>query len=539
MHRLSPTFFRRSAGLLILAAWAALPVAQAQSGGGNTSRITAVKLYPGSASVERTLRVAAGARQATFACLPAGLDAASLQVAADAGVRVGEIAVRQQTRALLGAACASPLDARIRTLEDDIAALQAESAGIGYALGYLKSFEGASGAEARASTPAQMAATVAALRENAQAPLARQHQIERQREALERELQPLLAERDRAGGAQGHVSVVQVTLAAPQGGEVRLSYQVRGPGWQPGYRATLDSATQKLRLERLAQVAQSSGEDWDDVPIVLSTGQPGAATQGPLPRPWRVGIAPATPPQAEMQSRMMAAPAAAPMASAAAKAADADAPGFDVSVFQGTFATEFAVPQRVRVPSSGERVTLALGELLLDTRLLTRTTPALDASAYLIADFATPPGVWPAGTVQLYRDGAFVGTQRFDAAQAGRNGLAFGRDELVSVRVERPEQQSGTGGFIGSRNQRVDSRRYVVENRHTAPVQLQVLDAAPVPEHEDVRVESRYEPAPQTERWHEQNGTIAWEQPLAAGAQQAFGATHTISWPKDERLRER
>lgn len=522
--------------LLAVLTGAALLPAQAQSGGDGGSRITAVKLYPGSASVERTLRVAAGARQATFACLPAGLDTASLQVAADAGVRVGEIAVRQQTRALLGAACASPLDARIRTLEDDIAALQAESAGIGYALGYLKSFEGA---ETRASTPAQIAATVAALRGNAQAPLTRQHQIERQREALERELEPLLAERDRAGGAQGRVSVVQVTLAAAQGGEVRLSYQVRGPGWQPGYRATLDSTTQKLRLERLAQVAQSSGEDWADVPIVLSTGQPGAATQGPLPRPWRVGIAPPAPPQAEMQARVMAAPAPAPMAAAAAKAADAEAPSFDVSVFQGTFATEFAVPQRVRVPSSGERITLALGELLLDTHLLTRTTPALDASAYLIADFATPPGVWPAGTVQLYRDGAFVGTQRFDAAQASRNGLAFGRDELVSVRMERPEQQSGTGGFIGNRNQRVDSRRYVVENRHTTPVQLQVLDAAPVPEHEDVRVESRYEPAPQTERWHEQNGIIAWEQALAAGAQQGFAATHTISWPKDERLRER
>ena len=47
-----------------------------------------------------------------------------------AGITLGELAVRQQARELLGNACASPLDERIRGLEDQIAALQAESAGI-------------------------------------------------------------------------------------------------------------------------------------------------------------------------------------------------------------------------------------------------------------------------------------------------------------------------------------------------------------------------------------------------------------------------
>ena len=52
------------------------------------SRITQVKVYPGSATVERVARVAAGSRSVTFACLPAGLDVQSLQVSADASVRV-------------------------------------------------------------------------------------------------------------------------------------------------------------------------------------------------------------------------------------------------------------------------------------------------------------------------------------------------------------------------------------------------------------------------------------------------------------------
>lgn len=499
------------------------------------SRISAVTLYPGSATVLRELRVAPGADKAVFACLPAGLDTASLQAAGDQTVRIGEISVRQQPRALLGKACASPLDDRIDALQDQIAALKAESAGIDLAQGYFKSF-GASGEQARATPPAQIAPTAAALRQGGQDGLVRQHQLARQQQAIERELAPLLAERDRTGGARANVSVVQVTLAAPQGGPVRLSYQVRGPGWQPAYRAALDSATQKLQLTRLAQVAQSTGEDWDGVRITLSTGQPGAATQGPLPPPWRVGIEPPMPPGA-----VMAAPAAAPvMAMRAGKAAFEEAtPNFDVSVFQGSFATEFSVPQRVSVPSSGQRVTLVLGEQALGAQLLTRTTPALDASAYLIASFSAPPGVWPAGPVNLVRDGAFVGNGHFDAASVQKDGLAFGRDELVTVRSERPEQQQGTGGFIGTRNQRTDERRYSVQNRHTTAIQLQVLDAAPVSDNDKVSVESTYQPQPTTTRWHDEPGTIAWEQPLAAGATQAFSARHVISWPKDERLQDR
>src|ERR1700754_838514 len=64
------------------------------------SRITQVKVYPGSATVERVARIAAGARTLTFACLPAGLDAQSLQVSADASVSIGEIAVTTEQRSL-------------------------------------------------------------------------------------------------------------------------------------------------------------------------------------------------------------------------------------------------------------------------------------------------------------------------------------------------------------------------------------------------------------------------------------------------------
>ena len=277
------------------------------------------------------------------------------------------------------------------------------------------------------------------------------------------------------------------------------------------------------------------------MPLTLSTGQPNAAASGPLPRPWRISEAQPAPPAPPMP-----APVAAPMArmaSSAEMASLAPAPepaSFDASVFEGSHATQFVLPQRVNVPSNGEQLSLTLGEQQLDAQVLVRSTPALDAHAYLIASFALPEtGVWPSGPIRLYRDGAYVGAGRLDAAQVAQTGLGFGRDERVQLHALPTEQTQGSTGFTGSRQQRVESRRWEVRNLHRTPVTLQLLDAAPVAEQQDIRVESRYSPQPASTRWNGQPGSVLWELALPPGTTQQISTEHRISWPQDMRLRER
>jgi hypothetical protein len=234
-------------------------------------------------------------------------------------------------------------------------------------------------ARAGAATPAQIAATAQALRQGGQDALARQHQLARQQEQLERELAPLLAERERSTSARARVSTVQVTLAAPQGGELRLSYAVRGPGWQP-----------------------ATAPRWTAPRKSCSSGAPGAggAKHGrglgrrghhPVHRPARrrhAGAAAAAlargraapgrgragPGHGRAGRRAMAAPAA-----KSAAEADADSRA-------STSACSRALCHRIcRAPArhgalQRRAVTLALGEQALDTELLVRATPALDAT---------------------------------------------------------------------------------------------------------------------------------------------------------------
>lgn len=513
-----------------------------------SSRITAVTVYPGSATVERVARIAPGARSVTLSCLPASLDPASLQVQADASVRVGEFHVLTQDRDV-APACASPLEGQIRSIEDQIASLKAEADALQLVHRYLHSVAGeapvADAASARTlpASAVQIAATAEVLRKSAQESNSRSHQLQRRQQALELALKPLLAEQSRVAGQRAQVVSVTVNVASEREADLRLSYQVRGPSWQPTYRASLDAGKATVQLERLALVAQSSGEDWANVQLKLSTGQPERATQGRLPRPWTLDVAPppkpvpAAPPPMAMA---MAAPA--PMARS--MAAPESMPRLEVGVLDKGFATEFAVPQRITVPSSGQRVTLALGSHSTAAQLITRVVPAEEEAAYVVAQWAPPPGVWPAGPVGLYRDGAFVGTGRLDfaGAPAGGNGttsLSFGRDELVRVRAQAPQESTGSTGLTGSRTERRSRRSYSIDNRHTSAITLQVLHAAPVSRNEKIEVESHYQPAPTDTAWNAQNGTIAWQLPLAAGASTTVSAEHTIRYAKDIELLER
>jgi hypothetical protein len=161
----------------------------------------------------------------------------------------------------------------------------------------------------------------------------------------------------------------------------------------------------------------------------------------------------------------------------------------------------------------------------------------------LVAELAPPPGVWPVGPANLYRDGTFVGAGRIDFASAtntaSKSSLAFGRDELVTVRALPPQDLTASAGFTGSRTERRSRHAYTVENRHKTAITLQVLHAAPVSRNEKIEIESRYQPQLTDLIWNSNPGTVAWQQPLAAGATAQFSAEHTIRHSKDVEVMER
>lgn len=513
-----------------------------------TPRIEQVLVYPGGATVERRVPVKAGQALLRLACLPARFDDNSLQVTPEAGVTVGEITVQTVERAAAPECANSPLDTRIRELEDQVAAVTAEASAHDLALGYLKQLGQPGAGNKAGGAAASIPASAEALRRSGLDSLQKQIPLQRRKEDLKRQLAPLTAERDRLAQANPKLRTVTIRLASPRDGELRLSYRLTQAGWEPVYRAYLDTATGKLRLERHAQVAQSSGEDWTGVKLRLSTAQPNQPIDMRPPLPWRLDVLP--PATARIVDRLVAEEAGKLpdkstkgglervliQARRGSAKADDEGPSFDVNVFQGEFATEFEAPGRVSVAADGQRIALALGGVDLDSQVLARANPSAEAQAYLVAVAKPPAGVWPRGAMQLFHDGAYIGQGTLMLANKDKLDLFFGRDEQLRVSVEPEQRNAGATGFISSRNEQKISHVYRVENLHQRRIAVELLEPSPVARHDDIKVVTQFDPQPADTAWRKEPGVVAWAFTLEPGQVQKLSAGYEISYPKDARI---
>jgi uncharacterized protein (TIGR02231 family) len=496
------------------------------------SRITAVTLYPGSATVERTARVTPGMTRLEISGLPANFDPQTVRVESDAGVRIGEVSTQDQSRTAASNARESAIEDKIQALKDRQAVLEVDARSAQMAAEFISRLGApASGTEKPAPIPnaRSLAETIEAVRRGGSDAFGRIQRVQVQKRELDKQIRALERDLARLKSGAKDVRTIAVGVSAERPGEVRVSYQVNGAGWRPAYRAGLDSAGSKVLLERQGAISQTTGEDWTNVKLRLSTGQPRLSPQGADPRSWKLSLySPSVGAVSELSyNRATAAPAA--LRSAKVDELKQEAP-LEV---QTTFSTEFEVPGAVSLPSDGRKLTVSLAKLSLPAKMRLRVVPRLDAAAVVTAEAERPEGVWLAGEIQLYRDGNYVGATSWNPQASAALLLPFGRDSLVRVKVDRAKDRNGSGGLIGQRNEREVSDLYTLTSHHKAPVDLLVLESSPVSTSDQIKVEAKFDPKPTSENWEERQGVVAWARSIAPNQTLKFSVTYAIGYPKD------
>lgn len=104
-----------------------------------------------------------------------------------------------------------------------------------------------------------------------------------------------LLQRERASLASGsdrtaREAVIFVNVTNAQGGAVRLRYLVNAASWSPSYNVRSDGKRESVTLEYYASIQQTSGEDWGDVAMTLSTATPTLVSRAPTLGALRVSL---------------------------------------------------------------------------------------------------------------------------------------------------------------------------------------------------------------------------------------------------------
>ena len=108
--------------------------------------------------------------------------------------------------------------------------------------------------------------------------------LDEQREELSNKINTVQNQLNELRGAGGRAfKTVTVRVSAPQAGslDVALSYTVPGASWAPSYDARVLSSERAVNLGYFGIVRQSTGEDWKDVTLTLSTARPGLGGAAP------------------------------------------------------------------------------------------------------------------------------------------------------------------------------------------------------------------------------------------------------------------
>ena len=507
-----------------------VPLAQAEA----EAPITQVTLYPGSATVERSAEIKAGTRLLEVGGLPANFDTKTLQIQADKGVRVGQIMIRDASGADGVHPREKALQKAVLELKDRIAALDIEVQSAGLVTGYLGRLDAGDKAAVDGRALRGIADGIEAAGKSA---LQRAQAAEISKRAIKEELDKAEFELAQLQSGARNFRSVSVQLAAEQTGRIRLVYQVNRAGWQPAYRAALDSGRSSIDLERLALVSQKTGEDWTGVKLRLSTGQPKAFREAVDPQTRRVVYHRPVPKEERSGRAYPAAAMAAPApASALARKAELEVGGDYVAPVietTGAFATEFDVPGTVTLAADGREIAVSLGKHNMTAAQHVQVTPAVQRIGVLVAEFERLPGVWLPGNIQLFRDGGYVGATRWNPAGAERFALSFGQDDLLRVSVDRKVLQDGTAGFTSQRLQRKVGDVYALTSLHRNAVDVVVLESSPVAQSEDVEIERVFQPQPSGDAWKNRPGVVYWNKTLEPEETWKIDIGYTITYPKE------
>ena len=333
--------------------------------------------------------------------------------------------------------------------------------------------------------------------------------------------------------------------------EFELVYQVNRAGWSALYDLRLDTeaAAPALDLGFHAQVTQQSGEDWDNVKIVLSTSSPQQGTEIPDPTQWWLYL---NPKAAVSRSMGAASMNAAPMmqsSKSSVTALSAPKASMDMMVAaesvaatlqSSAFATNYVITRKKTIPSNTQKHRVTISESKHPASLLLVAVPRLQQAAFIEADikYAGEEQLIP-GPASIFRDGNFIGKTQLDAIAPGESfKLGFGQDDRVKVerKLLRQKDSDENSGWTYAKGERNYAWQTTISNFHKSNRTIEVREQLPKPRHEDIKVkEDSLRPKPEKED-PAMPGLKVWRLDIASKDKAVIDFNYLVRWPAGSRI---
>ncbi len=516
------------------------------------SRISAVTVYTDRAIVTRTatLQLPAGQHEIALEQLPLRIDENSLQasLSASAAATLLDVSSAPQVSPPAEDNRLQQLDAQLREIERQ----EREISDRGSVLENQKQFLADIQASSTKPGKNQALPSIDELKNLLQMSegnlgriLDEQRKLDQQGEDLQQRKQELENQRSHLAGDGTHYkrAILRVALEKPAQVRLQLSYTLYDASWRPAYDARLRDGEEQIEMTYQGIVRQSSGEDWTDVDLTLSTARPNLGSSVPALSPWIVDT---SMDRSKMLNAKTAPAPAAPMMALEAKkaqrfAADemvaagslAEMPVAVADVSGATTSASFHIPTRATLNSDGSSQKVSIAQFKLPATFRYLATPSLREAAYLQADTrnASDYPLLP-GTLNTYLGNTFVASGQLRAVMPGETfELALGGDEAMSIKRKLVNRYTDYTGLTGGRKRITYEFRIDAQNNHKTEQRLQFKDQLPISRNEQIKV-ALLEPEGQAAA-REDDGKLLWDWQLKPGEKRSTTFKFSVEYPKE------
>ncbi|MDA9400306.1 mucoidy inhibitor MuiA family protein [Bradyrhizobium sp. CCBAU 45389] len=541
---------------LVLVTMAAASPSWAADLGAN-SAIDTVTVYPDGATVTRVITVDLPSGDSTLVAkdFPLGLDTSSLRVEGEGGAKltIGTIDARPPRAAPVNL---PELDKRIEALNDQRADLQGAIDSANARRKFAEHFAEASpvgiGEKGEARPIAEWRTAFAAVGEEISSADTAIRDATRKMREIDRQIAELDVERKAKPPSKLEVRM-DVAASAATKATLRVTYNVRNARWLPLYDARLDTGAKdrkpQLELVRRAEITQSTGEDWSNVTLGVSTVRISRGGNAPelgslvaqypqVPKPMALGtasdLARPAPVMQERSARVM--PMSKALEAEPRERADEQQAIAEIGGFQATF----KIPGRVSLGAAEGAKSLKIASMNVPADLAVRAAPVMDTTAFLEASFKqTDDTTLLPGKVAIYRDGVFVGRGKLAAsAKDDIVRLGFGADDKIKIERAVLKRNEGSAGLLVTTS-KTDERSFktTIRNGHDFPIKVAIEDQLPVSESEDIVVEMLPSTTPPTaSNIRDKRGVLEWSFDAKPGEVKDITFAWRIRWPKDKSM---
>ncbi len=338
--------------------------------------------------------------------------------------------------------------------------------------------------------------------------------------------------------------IVQVSSTRTLETDLSISYLVKNARWNPTYDIRVKNISSPIEIIQKANISQQSGEDWKEVKMILSTGNPRDKGTKPDLQPWMLAF--------YQPSRIMLRGAAsmAPSSNALQEVVvtgysteDKDEDytrkrdmkglqlGVETKVSYQPITTQYEIMVPYSVPNDGKEYTTEVQHHNVPAVFEYYAAPKIDPAVFLTAGITNwqDLNLMP-GETNLFFEGAFLGKSKIDPATSGDTmSISLGQDKSVVI-TRKLIREYAEKKLLG--NNKVDSRFYdiTVKNNKNEKINLTLEDQFPISTDKDIQVDQ----GPLKDgKLNETTGKVTWNISLNSKEETIKQISYKVKYPRE------